>query len=89
MRANPRPHLVQVLLDESECRWVSDQRSRPTALLNRVRQVRQVPRLGLGVRQVPRLGVGLGLGTNPNPSPHPQPDPSPDPSPNPSPSPNP
>ena len=48
VRANPRPHLVQVLLDESECRWVSDQRSRPTALLNRV-------------RQVPWLGVALAL----------------------------
>ena len=28
-----------MLLEESECRWVSDQRSRPIALLNRVRQV--------------------------------------------------
>ena len=37
--SSKRDDILEVLLEESECRWVSDQRSRPIALLNRVRQV--------------------------------------------------
>ena len=34
-----RDDILELLLEESECGWVSVQRSRPIALLNRVRQV--------------------------------------------------
>ncbi len=50
-----------MLLEESECRWVSDQRSRPIALLNRVRQVMQPTSYSLTLTQTLTLTLTLTL----------------------------
>ena len=68
-----------MLLEETECSWVSDQRSRPIALLNRVRQVMQPASYSL------TLTLTLFPGPNPNPDPDPNPNPNPDPIPDPKP----
>ena len=53
-----RDDILELLLEESECGWVSVQRSRPIALLNRVRQV--PPPHAPPLRWMGRLHLRLG-----------------------------